>query len=340
METTSHFNSYNKLPPRGISWRAILAGTIVALSLMLILNLIGLAIGLWSIEPTTEHDPLSGLGTGSIIWWVLSNLIVLFLGGFVAARVGVSFTNPIGIIQGMMTWAMYTLISAWLLTSVIGSIVSGVGNMVGGVISTTGQAVSDQLGPIIKNQFEDLDISFGDAKREFYSLLEDTGKEKLDPKFLESQVEKSAKQAREETKNMSKRPGQADAKTEEVFRSSKNRFKQSFEALDKQALVNIVVERTDMNEEEARRAVENIFSEFEGAREDFEDWMKEAEETARQTTENIAEAAGDAAMYLALALILGAVAAVIGGFVGVKNLRDDGIKNGYFLEETKVNYDR
>lgn len=339
MKTTSHFNSYTKLPPRGISWRAILAGTIAALSLMLILNLIGLAIGLWSIEPTTEHDPLSGLGTGSIIWWVLSNLIVLFLGGFVAARVGVSFTDPNGIIQGIMTWALYTLISAWLLTSVIGSIVSGVGNMVGGVISTTGQAVSDQLGPIIKNQFEDLDISLGDAKREFYSLLEDTGKEKLDPQYLESQAERSVKEAREGTKEMAKRPGQADAKAEEVFRSSKNRFEQSFEAIDKQALVNILVERTDMNEEEARRTVDNIFAEFEGAREDFENFMQEAEETARQAAENIAEAVGDAAMYLAVALILGAIAAAFGGFLGVKNLREDSIKNDYLVNETNMDYD-
>ena len=48
MENTSNFNSYKNFPPKGISWRAIFAGTVVALSVMLIFNL----IGLWSIEPT------------------------------------------------------------------------------------------------------------------------------------------------------------------------------------------------------------------------------------------------------------------------------------------------
>ncbi|WP_194973468.1 hypothetical protein [Aquiflexum lacus] len=340
MKNTENLNFYTTMPPRGISWRAILAGTVAALSLMLILNLIGLAIGLWSIEPTEESNPLSGLGTGSIIWWVLSNLIVLFVGGFVAARVGVSFANASGIIHGIMTWALYTLISAWLFTSVIGSIISGVGNVAGGLISSTGQAVSDQLGPIISDQFEDLDISLADARKEFYSLLEDTGKEKLDPEYLESQAQKSADEAREGAKDMAKQPGRADAKVEGIFRKTKNRFEQSFEAIDKQALVNILVERTDMTESEANRTVDNIFVEFESAREEFEAFLVEAKETVNEQAENIAEAVGDAAMYLAIALILGIIAAAAGGFVGVKNLRDDSIRNGYFVDETDVDYDR
>lgn len=108
MKHSKNLNFYNLVPPKGISWRAIFAGTVAAISLMMILNLIGLSIGLWSIQPTEETNPLSGLGTGSIIWWVLSNLVVLFVGGFVAARVGVSFTSPSGVIHGIMTWALYT----------------------------------------------------------------------------------------------------------------------------------------------------------------------------------------------------------------------------------------
>lgn len=338
MKNTGSFNSYTVMPPKGVSWRAIFAGTVAALSLMLILNLIGLAIGMWSIEPTEEGNPLSGLGTGSIIWWVASNLIVLFVGGFVAARVGVSFANTSGVIHGIMTWALYTLISAWLLTSVIGSIISGVGNVVGRVISTTGQAVTDQLGPMIENQFEDLDISLGDARKEFYSLLEDSGKDKLDPKYLESQAERSVNEAKEGAGVIAKRPGMADAKVEGVFKNTKNRFEQSFEAIDKQALVNILVERTDMTESEAKSAVDNIFAEFESAREDFEAFLVETKETVKQQAENIAEAVGDAAMYLAVALILGAIAAAIGGYVGVNNLRDDCIKNDYLVDKTDADY--
>ncbi len=340
MKNTSNLNTYKKVPPKGISWSAIFAGTIAALSVMMILNLIGLAIGLWSVEPTEESNPLSGLGIGSIIWWVLSNLIVLFIGGFVAARVGVSFVNTSGIIHGIMTWALYAFISAWILTSVVGSIISGVGNMVGGVLSTTGGAIQDQLGPIIKSQFEDLELSLDDAKGEFYALLEDTGKEKLDPEYLESQAEKSADEAREGIEDMAIRPAKVDAEVEGIFSKTKNMFEQSFEAIDQQALVNILVERTDMSESEAQQSAENIIAEFERVRKEFDAFMQEAKETANEQAGKIAQTAADAAMYLAVALFLGLIAAALGGFAGVTNLRDDCIKNDYLADDTTAGYER
>jgi len=67
MNTNYNVLSYNKRPPKAISWRAIFAGTVAALSAMLILNLIGMAVGLWSIKPTEESNPISGLGTGAVI---------------------------------------------------------------------------------------------------------------------------------------------------------------------------------------------------------------------------------------------------------------------------------
>lgn len=340
MKKTTYLKSYKTTPRKGISWRAIFAGTVAALSVMLILNLIGLAIGLWSVEPTEESNPLSGLGTGSIIWWIISNLIALFIGGFIAARVGVSFANKSGIIQGIMTWALYTLFSAWLLTSVVGSIISGVGNVVGGVLSTTGQVVSDQLGPVVQDQFEDLDISLNEARDEFYSLLEDTEKEELDPEYLESQAERTAEEAREGAEQAARRPGRADAEVEGIFSQARDRFEQTFEAIDKQALVNILVERTDMTESEAERAVEGLLAEYERAREDFNRFVEDTKETANQKAENIAQATADAAIYLAIALILGALIAAVGGFTGVKNLREDYARTDYVGEETDADYDR
>lgn len=335
MKHTNNLISPNKIPQKGISWRAIFAGTVAALSLMLILNLIGLSIGLWSVEPTEENNPLSGLGTGSIIWWVMSNLIVLFTGGFVAARVGVSFSNTSGIIHGIMTWALYALFSAWLFTSVLGSLISGVGNVVGGVLSTTGKIVQDEVAPIIKDQFNNIEISLEDAREAFYSLLEDSDKEKLDPNYLESQAEQSASEA----KAMTRSPIRADGGVEGIFNKTINRFEQSFEEIDKQALVNILVERTNMSENEAKQTVDNLLVEFERAQEEFKSFLDTTEENTRQQAENFAEAAGDASMYLAVALILGALIAALGGFLGVKHLREENFRNGYLLDDANMDYE-
>jgi hypothetical protein len=336
MKSSTIINSFKTIPPKGISWRAIIAGTIAALALMLILNLIGMAIGLWSIEPTEENKPLSGLGTGSIIWWVLSNLIVLFTGGFVAARLGSSYMNLNGVLHGIMTWALYTIISAWLLTSIIGRIISGVGNVVGSVLSETGQVVSDQVGPMIKDQFEDIDISLNDAKEEFYSILEDTGKEELNPRNLRNQGERAAQEGAEEMR----RTGRTDSTIEGIFSNARNIFDQSFEEIDQEALVNILVERTDMTEAEAQRMVENNIAEFEQARAEFQAYLEETKAKAKETAEDVAEAAGDAAMYLALALLLGIAAAAGGGYLGVKHLREDYLKTEHQVTERNVAYDR
>lgn len=298
------FNPYTHKPEKSISWRAIFAGTLAVLSILLILNLIGLWIGLGVINPTEEANPMSGVGVGSVIWWVLSNLIALFAGGFVAARAGVSFTNISGVLQGIMTWALYTVISAWLLTTLAGNIISGVGSAVGGVLSTTGETVGDRIGSIIDDQVEELDVTLKEAKQEFYQLLDDADREELQEEF----------------------------NIEEIFRNPINLLENTFEAVDREALVNILVERTDMTESEAQQAVDELLAEYENLREEAEMLAEEAEETAREQGEEAADAISSASIYLAIALILGVIAAAFGGLMGVKNLRDD-YENNYFYSE-------
>lgn len=328
MEKTTHLNSYRAIPRKGISWRAIFAGTLTVLSVLLVLNLIGLAIGLSTIEPTEESNPLSGLGTGSIIWWILSNLIALFTGGYVAARVGVSFTTKSGIIQGIMTWALHTIISAWLLTTIIGSIISGVGNLIGGVLSTTGQVIGEQVGPAVQSQLEDVDISWEQARREFRAILEDADKDALDPDNLESDVNQMTTQA------------QSGENIDEVFERARNRAEQTFEALDREALVNIMVERTNMSRAEAERRVDQVITRYESARARVNEFLERAGETANEQAENIAKAVAEASLYLAIALILGIIVAGLGGYTGVKNLRDDYAREEYILEEEDDTYRR
>lgn len=334
MKTETRLNSYDAVPRKGISWRAIFAGTLTVLSVSLILNLIGLAIGLGSIEPTEESNPLSGIGTGALIWWIVSNLIALFLGGFVAARVGVSFHSKSGVIQGIMTWALYTFISAWLLTSAIGSIISGVGNAVSGVLSTAGNVVENQVGPLIQNQVEDLDLSLEDAKQEFYALLEDTDKEELDPDNLEENAQNVRSTAENRAEQAARQPGRGDQEVERIFDNARNEFEDSYEALDREALVNVLMERTDMSRPEAEETVDNYIGQYERLRERANKFLENAKEEANQQAENIAQAVSDAALYLAIALILGIIVAAAGGYAGASNLRDDYEDTRYIVEDT------
>ena len=72
---------------RRISWGAVLAGAVIVIAVHLSLSLLGLGIGLSTVDPAAGDTPgAKSFGLGAGIWWVISNLIALVIGGYVAAR--------------------------------------------------------------------------------------------------------------------------------------------------------------------------------------------------------------------------------------------------------------
>src|SRR4029450_10807275 len=101
-----------------ISWGAIFAGAIIALAAQLVLTLIGTAVGLATLNPATGQNPSGAtLGIGAAVWLVISSLISLFLGGYIAGRLGGTFN---GWLHGLATWATVTMLTILLLTTAAG----------------------------------------------------------------------------------------------------------------------------------------------------------------------------------------------------------------------------
>jgi hypothetical protein len=126
---------------RRISWGAIFAGVVVALVVQMVFSLLGMGIGLGAINPM-ETNPLQGLGTGALIWWIATMLISLFTGGYVAGRLAGMPRNEEGMLHGILTWSVFTLFSFFLLTTAVGGIFNIVGNTVSKSLSVAGQEVS------------------------------------------------------------------------------------------------------------------------------------------------------------------------------------------------------
>lgn len=337
MKRPVDLNSYNEVPRKGISWPAIFGGVVCIVSVLLLLNLLGIAFGFGSIDPAQEKNPLSGIGTGSWIWWVVSNIIALFAGGYVAGRVGNTFHNKSGMIQGMLTWALYTFLSAWLLTSAVGSLISGVGNAVGNLFSEGQEQQQQQAQQAIERagqqQNEQLQISLEEAKQRIYGLLEDTDKAALDPDNIENNVEDVTDDVQ-----VSLGQGSVDQEIEQIFNEAQNEFENTFQALDRQALVNVVTSRTDIPQAEAERAIDNYLGEYENLRQESEEFLQNVEQQAAQTAGNVSEALADAALWTFIALVVGVIVAAFGGMAGVKSLRKDYEKTDYFDREKAVGY--
>ena len=65
-----------------IAWGAVLAGIVIALTALLLLNLLGVWIGLASVDPlgTNNPDPKT-FSIGAGVWWALSGIIAALIGG-------------------------------------------------------------------------------------------------------------------------------------------------------------------------------------------------------------------------------------------------------------------
>lgn len=116
-----------------VSWGAIVAGAAAAASLSLILLILGVGLGLSSVSPWAR-DGVSAttLGVSTIVWLMLTQLLASTLGGYLAGRLRTRWTEVSvdevyfrDTAHGFLAWAVASLATAALLTSVIASILNG-----------------------------------------------------------------------------------------------------------------------------------------------------------------------------------------------------------------------
>jgi hypothetical protein len=137
-----------------ISWGAIFAGAIIALATQLVLTLIGTAVGLATLNPATGQNP-SGttLGIGAGVWLVISSLVSLCLGGYIAGRLGGTFN---GWLHGLATWATVTMFTILLLTTAAGGLIGTASGLASFAVDKSDKVSPSQLPPAVQQQIDQL----------------------------------------------------------------------------------------------------------------------------------------------------------------------------------------
>ena len=134
---------------RRISWAAIFGGVILVVAVQLLLSLLGAGFGLGTVDINGGRTPTATtLGIGAGIWWVISSCIALGAGGFVSAWLAGIEIRFDGVLHGLVTWGVATLLTLLLLTSAIGGIIGGGFSALGSVASAAGSGVSDVAKPL------------------------------------------------------------------------------------------------------------------------------------------------------------------------------------------------
>ncbi|HWV24345.1 MAG TPA: hypothetical protein VNZ58_09140 [Thermomicrobiales bacterium] len=128
----------------------IIGGIVLAITVMLILTVLGLAVGASALKP---RDIGEKVGIGAAIWGIVSAIIALFIGGWLAAKTSAVGGVGSGIVNGLLVGAGVLVILIWLTSSGFGALLGVLGNNLGdlanviqnsGVTQNQAQQATDQ----------------------------------------------------------------------------------------------------------------------------------------------------------------------------------------------------
>ena len=119
-----------------VAWSAIFAGVVMVVGTELLLNSLGAGVGLGFVTPMTGGTPTPGsMGAGAGIWVLVSTIIAFVFSGFVAGRLAGAPTRFDGALHGLVVWGLTLLLALYLLGAAAGGIIGGVFHIAGGAAS-------------------------------------------------------------------------------------------------------------------------------------------------------------------------------------------------------------
>ncbi|MFC3125431.1 hypothetical protein ACFOD4_10190 [Pseudoroseomonas globiformis] len=277
-----------------ISWGAIIAGAVVAVTTGLMLNALGAGIGATTIDTAARETPAaSSFGIGAAVWMLISNLIGLALGGYVAARLSGTADNTDGTLHGLAVWGTTFLISAVLLGNLVAGMtsfaVSGASSLIGGVAQGAGSAVS--------------------AVGEQAANRTDTGTLQSAAQGLINRVQGALEGTGRDPAAMNSDQRHAEMTSLVTRRVTDGQLSQQ----DRERLNRLVAAEYDLNAQEAQQRVQQ-------AEQQATEAARQAEETARNAADAAATGAATAGFAVFGIMLLGAIAAILGARRGTRHV--------------------
>lgn len=109
-----------------MSWGAVIAGVVTAIAAQVVFTSLGAAIGLTvAYARDGGGADASRIGMAAGLWWLITGLLSLFAGGWVAGRLSGVIQRRDGGLHGFVTWGTTTLVALYLGTTAAGHLVGG-----------------------------------------------------------------------------------------------------------------------------------------------------------------------------------------------------------------------
>lgn len=276
---------------RRISWGAIIAGTILILVFQILLALLGLGIGLATVDPASGDTPSVGtFASASGIWAALTVLIATFIGAYAAARFAGSPSRRDAALHGVTTWATATLIAVYVLsTGATGLITSAFG-----ALGSTVQSLGSAAGALVPGSLDALPPQLRAQAEQLLARGENQAQDAANT--IQNQAQDAANTVRQATGTQDLGAG---------LREVVQGVGQDATPEQRQAAVRVIASQAGISETEAQQRLTQFQAEYD-----------QAVEQARQAADTAAQAASTTAFVAFVGLLLGLIVGAIGGVVG------------------------
>ncbi len=303
------------------------------IALFMTFSLIGSAIGFGMVDPTS-NNPLDGVGTGLMIWTVVTLILSLFGAGFVS---GVA-ARRVGLVHGFLTWATSMIVIIVMLSYVTIGAFSVVGSLLGNIASAVGSGVENVASgtaDVASKAFDEITGNMGDIntdqlETDVRDVLKDTDVPELQPNYLQDQVSDATSDITDAGKKIATDPNKADEIIDDLSTKLQDRATKISDSVDEDAISNAVAKNTDLNQQEAQEATQNIVNGLQKASDEAQQQIETAQQNldqakqdidqavkdARKKADEISDATAKASIWGFVAMVLGLVLTSIGGMVG------------------------
>ena len=314
-----------------VSWGAILAGTAIAFGLQFLLGLLGVAIGA-SVFDATDPAGIGDWGLGTGLYIVLTQVISLVAGGFVAARLAGIPKDTTALIHGATVWAAVTFITAYMVVSGVGTLVGGASSAIGSVLKGTGNAVEavlpddlsalptpevSDLPPGVQQALRENGITADDLRREVQGIYRDT--------ISQQEQRRLADAFGRAARDVAQSPADATQDVSDAIDRVIGRGGILSEQ-DRRQLEESLQQRLGLSDREVQQLTAQVEQAAQEAQANLEDAVEAARAEAAEAADAAADAAAGAARTAFIASLLGLIAAALGGLAGEPKhalVRDD-----------------
>ena len=313
-----------------ISWASVFAGVVAVLAISLLLSLLGVALGFSMLDPESATDITNGSGTAVTIWTIISLLISLAIGGFIAGRLA----GTDGYIHGFLMWALTLIVGLVFSVMTINSAARLTGNALSSMTSITGSVASGlgqggmNLAGMGAQAFEEFvpipELKNADVNIE--QALQKTGIRELQPDYLKAQLEWAKGQVQAAAKDLVLNPNDSDKIIQTLSNNLKTRANAVTSSIDKDEVSQALAANSSLTPQQARQAVDNYLQQqdqffvkldenVQQAKVRYAQLKAEAKEKAAAAT----DAAARAALWSFFGLLVGILVSVFAGKMGVQH---------------------